>query len=231
LEKSFVPKQETPQIVSVKPVEPTPAPVANPASSNLKPDSATTALNRAVDALLSPQTSFNDKQAVWKKLKDAGELDQAIAELKQRAVNNPNDANIPVTLGETQLHKADVLSRNGGNLNELGILGMQADQSFDAALKLDPANWEAQFFKATSLSYWPAELNKGPEVIQRLSHLIDQQEAMAPQPQFAQTYVVLGNQYLKSGKPDYAQQTWQLGLANFPNDPTLREKINHPSGR
>ena len=107
----------------------------------------------------------------------------------------------------------------------MGIAGMQADQYFDSALKLDPSNWDAQFFKAVAMSYWPAELNKGPEVIQRLASLIDQQETMPPQPQFAQTYVRLGDQYLKAGQPDYAQQTWQLGAARFPTDPTLQTKI------
>ena len=108
----------------------------------------------------------------------------------------------------------------------MGILGMQADQNFDAALKLDPANWEAQFFKAAAMSHWPLELNKGEEVIQRLSHLIDQQEAMSPRPQFAQTYVLLGDQYQKMGKPDYAAATWQLGAAKFPGDSTLQQKIS-----
>src|SRR6266850_2211977 len=36
---------------------------------------------------------------------------------------------------------------------------MKADQSFDQALTLDPSNWEARFCKASSLSFWPAELN------------------------------------------------------------------------
>jgi tetratricopeptide (TPR) repeat protein len=118
-----------------------------------------------------------------------------------------------------------------GNYNEVAILGMQADQSFDAALKLDPSNWEAQYYKAASLAYWPAEMNKGPEVIQRLSSLIDQQETMPPQPQFAQIYVLLGEQYQKAGQSDSAIQTWRRGAAKFPGDPTLQKKINSPPAR
>ena len=74
--------------------------------------------------------------------------------------------------------------------------------------------------------YWPANPQVDNQVVQNLSSLIDQQETMSPQPEFAQTYVVLGNEYQKIGQPDKAQATWQLGLSKFPNDPTLQKKIN-----
>jgi hypothetical protein len=51
---------------------------------------------------------------------------------------------------------------------------------------------------------------------------------MPSQPQFAQTYVLLGDQYKKAGQPDYAVQTWKLGLAKFPADSTLQGRITHP---
>lgn len=180
---------------------------------------------QALDTLVSPQTSFAQKEAIWKQLRDAGELDQAIEALKQGALNHPTVAEYPAALGEAQLQKAHALSQSGGNISEMGILGMQADQSFDAALKVDPTHWNAQFFKATAMSYWPAELNKGDEVVQRFSRLIDQQETMPPRPEFSQTYALLGSEFQKLGQPEKAQATWQLGLAKFPGDPTLRSRI------
>ena len=78
------------------------------------------------------------------------------------------------------LNQSEDLAR----LRESAITGMRVNQSFDAALKIDPSNWEAQFFKADAMSYWPAAMNKGPEVIQRLSSLIDQQDTMPAQPEF-----------------------------------------------
>jgi hypothetical protein len=59
-----------------------------------------------------------------------------------------------------------------------------------------------------------------------LSKLIDQQETMPAQPEFAQTFVMLGNEYQKLGQPDKALATWQLGLQKFPNDPALLKKIS-----
>lgn len=208
-------------MVSDQPVEPVAMSIPRPAPPDAKPADAATELSRTVDALLSDKTSFSDRQALWKKLKAAGELDEAITELKQRATASPDDPAIPIAIGVGLMNKYPI-----ADPDESAMTGLQMDQSFNKALKLDPANWEAQFLKATEMAYWPAEFNKGPEVIQRFSALIDQQDTMPAQPQFAQTYVMLGNQYQKAGQPDYAEQTWRLGLAKFPNDPTLQKKIS-----
>jgi tetratricopeptide (TPR) repeat protein len=191
----------------------------------MKPDDSTNAIHKAVDALLSAK-SAKEKHDLFQELLKSGQLDQAMAELKQRATDNPNDPEIPTTLGEAELNKVKALHDAGADVNEMGILAMQADQNFNAALKIDPQNWEANFVKASSMYYWPADPTRDNDVVQRLSSLIDQQETMTMQPQFAQTYVVLGNEYQKLGQPDKAQATWQLGAQKFPNDPTLQAKIN-----
>jgi len=195
----------------------------------VKPDNATnstphTAFRQAIDILVSPQTSFQQRQAAWKQLRDAGQLDQALATLKQGAADNPSSAEYPTALGEAYVYKLQTIR----DFHEVSILALQADQSFNTALGIEPTNWEAKFFKAAALSRWPPEMNKGPEVIQQFSNLIDQQEAMPPQPQFAQTYLLLGDQYRKTGQHDYAVQTWRLGLAKFPGDSALQGRIAHP---
>jgi tetratricopeptide (TPR) repeat protein len=224
---AVVPTQTQPRLASEDAGDSRPAPVASPASNEVKPAVPTnsTPFSRAMDTLVSRQSSFQEKQAAWKQLGKAGELDQAIAALKAGMADNPNDPAYPAALGEAYIAKLRA-AQDSGNYNERAILALQADQNFDAALKLDPSNWEAQYFKAASLSHWPPEMNKGPEVIQQLSGLIDLQETMPPQPQFAQTYVLLGEQYQKAGQTDYAEQTWKLGAARFPGDATLQKKIS-----
>lgn len=64
-------------------------------------------------------------------------------------------------------------------------------------------------------------MQRDAEVAQRLSSLIDQQEALPQQPQFAQTYVVLGNQYLKMGKAEFAEATGRWGWPSFLTIPLL----------
>lgn len=197
-----------------------------PATAQAKPDDASAAVHKLVDDLLAPKSGL-DKHNLFQQLVKAGQIDAAIADLKQRAVDNPNDAGIPTTLGEAILNKLRDMRQSGtGDYNQIGILAMQADQSFNDALKIDPQNWEAQFVKNSSMTYWPANPEVDNQVVQNLSKLIDQQETLPSQPQFAQTFVVLGNEYQKLGQADKALATWQMGLQKFPSDPTLQKKVN-----
>ena len=152
---------------------------------------------------------------------EAGKLDQAIAELEQRTANDPRSAENPAALGHAYLQKCGTIQ----DVREQGILAMQADKMFDTALGLDASNWDARFMKAMAMSYWPPMLNKGDEVIQHFQTLIQQQETQTPQPQFAETYAWLGDQYQKAGRADDAKATWQRGATLFPADEKLRTKL------
>src|SRR2546421_12394825 len=176
-------------------------PVLRPVAGPLNPGLDASFLSRTVDVLVSPQASYQQKRDAWKQLRDAGKLDQAIAELEQRTANDPTRAEYPATLGQAYLQKCGTIK----DVREQGILAMQADKVFDAALSLDPSNWEARFTKAVAMSYWPPVLNKGDEVIQHFQTLIEQQEAQAPQPNFAESYSWLGDQYQKAGRTNDAQ--------------------------
>jgi tetratricopeptide (TPR) repeat protein len=189
-------------------------------------DDAAAAIQQAVDDLLHAKSGL-DKHNLFAQLVKSGQIDAVITELQQRAAGNTTDPEIPTTLGEAILNKVrDIHDNNPSDYNEMGILAMQADQSFNSALKMDPQNWEAQFVKNSSMVYWPANPEVDNQVVANLSKLIDQQGTMPSQPQFAQTYVVLGNEYQKLGQTDKAQATWQVGLQQFPNDPTLQKKVN-----
>jgi tetratricopeptide (TPR) repeat protein len=178
-------------------------------------------LSRTIDVLVSPQATYQQKAEAWKQLREAGKLDQAIAELEQRTANDPRSAEDPAALGQAYLQKCGTIQ----DVREQGILAMQADKLFDTALSLDPSNWEARFTKAVAMSYWPPMLNKGDEVIQNFQTLIQQQETQTPQPQFADTYAWLGDQYQKAGRADDARAVWQRGAALFPADGKLQTKL------
>jgi tetratricopeptide (TPR) repeat protein len=191
-----------------------------PAASVAKPSIAAT-FSQPLQTLVSPQATFAQKQAAWKLLRDTGQLDQAIAQLKEAVKDDPSVAEYSAVLGQAYLQKLGTTQ----DIRQQSILAMEADQTFDEALKLDPNNWDARFWKASALTHWPAELNKSQEVMENLSTLIDQQETRPPQPEYAQTYVLLGEQYLKAGYPDNAQQMWQRGAALFPNNGQLQAKL------
>ncbi|MEP6664554.1 MAG: hypothetical protein ABJC04_12915 [Verrucomicrobiota bacterium] len=227
-EKIRVSIPEPVPVISESANQPAQVPAPAPAVGETETEDSTNSIHKAVDALLSAK-SAKEKHELFQQLLKTGQLDNAIAELKQRMVGDPKDAGIPTTMGEAQLNKLRAIHEAGGDLNEVGILAMQADQSFNSALKIDPQNYEAQVVKAIAMHYWPADPVRDNDVVQRLSSVIDQQETMTSRSEFAQPYAVLGEQYKKMGQPDKALATWQIGLSKFPNDPVLQKKLSNSS--
>jgi tetratricopeptide (TPR) repeat protein len=200
----------------VDPPPPTQAALAARKEAGLK-----LVFNQAIETLLSPQASYDQKKAVWKQLKATGKLDEAVAELEQRVASDPNSADAATALGEGYYKEAGQTD----DVREKAMLAMKADQTLEAALNLDPSSWDARFTKTVGMSYWPPELNKGQEVIDQFQALIQQQEGGPPQPRFADSYLRLGDQYQKAGNPDSANQVWQRGAALFPDNEELRGKL------
>jgi hypothetical protein len=217
------PKPAAIKRAQVAPVEPGEATDATP-RSNVLVDSVpeeTRQIQDAVAQLVSPKTSIDQKYKTWIKLRDSGKLPQVISELEQQATNNPTSAAYPAALGQAFIHQIATTK----DPRQYALLGLKADQSFDAALEIDPKFWEARFYKAMSMSYWPADMNKGGEVVKRFTELIQDQEAQPAQPHFAQSYVWLGEQYQKTGQTKYADQVWRRGAALFPAEPMLQQKL------
>jgi len=52
--------------------------------TDLKPDGISAALSQAVDTLVSSEASLKTRRELWQKLKEDGQLEQVIAELKRR---------------------------------------------------------------------------------------------------------------------------------------------------
>jgi tetratricopeptide (TPR) repeat protein len=197
-------------------------PLAPTASAHERQVVDSSAVKYSVDVLVSPQSTWVQKQAAWKQLRDSGKLDRAIGDLEQRTGSDPNNAANSAALGQAYLQKCGAIK----DVREQGILGMQADKAFDNALSLDPSNWEARFNKAMALSYWPESMKKGPEVVENFQMLIQQQESQAPQPQFAETYLWLGDQYQKAGQTDDARAAWQRGASLFPGNERLQSRLS-----
>ena len=222
------PAAETPPLdaSAAEPVKPVDAVVSAPANA-VAPGSSASKLSVAAGfspllrTLVSPQATYAQKKAAWKQLRDSQQLDKAIADLEQAVRADPSTAEYPTALAEGYLQKLTTID----DAREKSVLAIRADQSFDQALQVDPTNWEARFVKAVALSYWPESLNKSGEVIDNLVTLMEQQESRPPQPHFVQTYIVLGEQYLKVGYTDDARETYRRGASMFPGDNTLREKL------
>jgi tetratricopeptide (TPR) repeat protein len=192
-------------------------------------DAGSRALAACVDLLGSAKTSYAERWKLWDQLRQSGRLAEAVAALKGLQADNPGEAAIPLAIAEGEINQLRVLSQNHAPFDEISIMALQADKDFDAALALSPTDWDAEYEKAESLSYWPDYLGKGPEVVERLNSLISQQATLAPRPEFARSYALLGQQFQNAGQNDRAIQTWQQGLTAFPLDSNLQQRLAHAS--
>jgi tetratricopeptide (TPR) repeat protein len=175
----------------------------------------------AYAALTDPNLSWDERRKKWSEFAKAGLLDELVALYEKQASENPNDPKAQTALGNAYLQKIF----NGAQGPEAGIWGTKADKAFDRALALDDHNWEARFTKAVSLSNWPAFLGKQPEAIANLETLVQQQSQGTLKPEYAQTYLILGNLYKQTGKNDQALAMWQQGLALFPEMAEFQKQI------
>ena len=177
--------------------------------------------------LADPSTSWDDRQAALKALKDADQLDKMIALMEQRAQASPADAEAHNQLGQAYLQKVF-----GADDLEKGDWAGKADAAFDAALKANPEHWEARFAKAVSLSHWPPVMGKGKVAIQHFEILREQQERSGRKnDEFAQTYLFLGNLYEQANKHEQALEVRRKGVQLFPDDTTLRDALRETAGK
>lgn len=163
----------------------------------------------------------DERDALWKKIAEEGGLDQVLALFEARAAERPDDASAQYDLGAACLQK--LLSVPDGM--EKGVWANKADKAFDKTLALDDHHWEARYSKAIGLSFWPPMFGKQAEAIKHFEVLVAQQAGAPAQGEFVQTHIVLGNLYLQQGQAEKALAAWQNGLAQFPGNATLAQKI------
>jgi len=176
----------------------------------------------AYAALENPDLTDAERQKIWAELGQAGLVDKLLAKYEERAKLAPNDPDAQVDLGSAYLQR--LFQATPGP--EQGFWAGKADKAFDAALALDSNHWDARFSKAVSLSFWPPIFGKQKEAVTQFETLLTQQsQSSANDPRFAQTHLLLGNLYQQSGNAAKASETWAAGLALYPDNAALREKV------
>jgi len=199
------------------------APAREPVAKEADGAAGSRELDDLLLKLLDPQTGHANSEELWKEITEKGLLDSAIAKLKERAEMDPNNPDLQVDLAAGYLRKLF----SSKNPLEQGGWAMKMDVCYDQALGVDPKHWDARFSKAISYSFWPAITGKPQESVKQFEILRDQQEALGDRkPQYAETYVMLGNLYKQQGKTDLAKQTYEKGLSFFPEHGTLKTQID-----
>lgn len=176
----------------------------------------------SVAALLNPFVTSDDRDRVWKAAHEAGQTEALIALIEARAKADPKNAGLQYELGNAYLQPIIQGEATGG---QAGAWSTKADKTFDAVLALDENHWDARFNKAISYTFWPPVFGKQQEAINHFEILVGKQANMAPRPEFAQTYLFLGNMYEQTGNAAKAKEAWNLGLSAFPQDSDLRKRL------
>lgn len=199
-------------------------PVEVPAAASGRPASrgaGALTVETALAALLDRKLSWDDKEKLWKRIREAGLTDDVIKELEKRVAANPKDPDAQTDLGNAYLKKIEEVPQGP----ESGKWAGKADEAYDKALELNPEHWESRFMKATALSFWPPVFGKQGEAVKHYETLLAQQERQTARDGFAETYYFLGNMYQQMGKIDQAVSTWQRGLKLFPENAHLMQQI------
>ena len=160
--------------------------------------------------------------AFWDSIRNSPAFTQALRELEQEVSRNPNDATQRKDLAKMYLMKLLTLPDSP----EKGIWANKAEQQWNAALELDPKDWEARKHIAVSLSQYPTFLNRQDDAIEHYEKLIELQSAQPEQPAFQNSYLELANLYLNKGDRPSARQTLDEGLALHPGSARLKSSKN-----
>jgi tetratricopeptide (TPR) repeat protein len=130
------------------------------------------------------------------------------------------EANVHYQLGMAYI---DAL-QTAAPVAKAGLAG-RALESFDAALARDPNLWDAWYAKGLLYLRMPASFKQYPKAIATFSGLLAHQSTLPQRPEFALTYLHLGEAYLQAQDRKRAESTWREGLRKFPDLPPLRDAL------
>jgi tetratricopeptide (TPR) repeat protein len=160
-----------------------------------------------------------DNPDAWRRVSEAGKLDEMLAMFEQYAAANPNDPQAQMDLADAYLSCLQLDQSKGPTL------GMKLDGTYDKVLALDENHWKARFSKAVGYTFWPDFLGKKTEAMAHFERLMTQQESMPPTDEQAQTYLFLGNLLEQRGETAKAREVWQKGARRHPGNAELRRKL------
>jgi tetratricopeptide (TPR) repeat protein len=170
-----------------------------------------------------PDLDEEEWSAAWKKISDAGLMDESLALLEDAVENDPYNPDAHMALAGGYLAKTTFAD----NDLEKGTWAIAADKTLDRVLELDPGHWEARFTKASTLTYYPPIMGKQGEAMKHFEVLLEQQKTLPPNPYYSQTYLYLGNLHQQLGNYQKASQIWKDGLAIYPDDVELAKQLEN----
>lgn len=145
--------------------------------------------------------------------------DRAIAFFEKLVAEHPGVANAHLNFGFAYVDKIPA----AGTITQV-ILANNALGAFTKALELSPS-WIAYYTRGNSYLFWPRIFGRTKFGIADLIEAIKIQRADRKRDYHARAFVALGDGYWKMDEFDKAVATWKEGLAEFPNNAVLKERL------
>ena len=104
-------------------------------------------------------------------------------------------------------------------------LARKAEAMLQGVLASDSTNWEARYTLALLYYHAPSFVGKTGDAIVQFETLLAQQGSRGDFVEEAAPYAWLGDLYERVGRRDDAVALWRRGLALFPNDARLGQRL------
>lgn len=175
----------------------------------------------AIDAILELGVDTAEARALWEEAAANGQLHELLAEMEARMELEPVTADQQYDRARAFYAAAQVHPSNAD-----GNWWVDSNSAYNQVLEIDPQHWDARFQKARNMAFWPVAYGGQAEAVRHFETLVKQQRGSSDRADYADTYRWLGNLYDQQGRADDARRTWEQGLALFPNNASLRNKLN-----
>ena len=109
-------------------------------------------------------------------------------------------------------------------------LAGKAEAMLEGVLATDSTNWEARYTLALLYYHAPSFVGKTHDAIVQFETLLAQQGSHADFAEQAAPYAYLGDLYERVGRRDDAVTLWRRGLALFPGDARLAQRLARAAG-
>jgi len=176
-------------------------------------------LDRLEAAVMAQPDDLRAADDYRKAVIQSKQYDRAIAFFEKLTTANPQASNAHLNYGFAYVDKIPA----AGTITQV-ILANNALTAFSKSLEIKPS-WIAYYTRGNSYLFWPRIFGRTPLGLADLNEALKIQKAEARKPFHARTYVALGDGYWKMDEIDKATATWNEGLALFPDNAALKERL------
>ena len=152
----------------------------------------------------------------------AGQYDRGLDFFEQLVAAHPSASNAHLNYGFQYVDKIPA----AGSITQV-ILANNALTEFSKSLEIKPS-WIGYYTRGNSYLFWPRIFGRTKLGIADLEEALKIQKAEPKRNHHARVYVALGDGHFKMDDLQKATAVWKAGLAQFPDNPGLKQRLSSP---